>query len=573
MKAKTTPRAILARTGPLLLWLISAVLLVALNQYRNGPATLADELGYLGVARWIAGVAPLPNMFTASFYHFGYSFFIAPAFWLGGNPVDSYRWVMVINCLLAATVAPLSYLFAKKALLVEHRRAVLLAALAMLYPAIAVQTNFAWSENVIPPLLLCWVIVLILAAERPTYVRMAGLGLLPAMLFFVHPRMLGIEIVTLLYLMAAASLRRGYRTRYIFALVILILGHMLVADALSYVRHIAYEGNHGNVSGFFHDLRALYATGMRLPAAVAGEVIYLSYGSECLVVLGILTLVLTAFRQSKTLRKQDSHIAAWILNPGVIFLAGIASIFAASAVAMSSGSRVDHWLYGRYVDAASPMLLMAGVTAVADRRLIRFLAPWAAMFLCLAITMWFSYAAITLPHDIVYNNIPTLAPLISALQTFGGTNEIAFAVIMLLVMAPTLLLAASGKRALVPILVVYTLVSIVTIVEWPRSLVGHDAYPASAREIRSKLASNQWADSKIVVYRDSFSDPSFVAMFYRMQYFLDKNRFVVQDDAAPAKSCLYIGTQRDAEAALPTGKMIPVGSKVFFWITAEPSCK
>ena len=35
------------------------------------PLVLADEVGYLGNARYLAGTAPMPNMQTTRFYHFG----------------------------------------------------------------------------------------------------------------------------------------------------------------------------------------------------------------------------------------------------------------------------------------------------------------------------------------------------------------------------------------------------------------------------------------------------------------------------------------------------------------------
>lgn len=556
----------------LLLWLGSAILLAAVNQYRNGPATLADELGYLGVARWLAGAGPLPNMFNASFYHFGYSFLIAPAFWLGSNPVSTYKWVMVINCMLAATVAPLGYAFARKFFSVGHRQALFLAAIAMIYPANAAQTNFAWSENALPALMLCWAMVLILAHERPTPTRIALLALIPVALFFVHPRMLGIELVTFLYLAGASIIRKANRWRYVAGCAAMLLMHALVARALSHVRHLAYGTTHGSVSNFMHDLGQVLSRGMKLPAAASGQIAYLSYGSQGLIIIGILALVVLSWEFYRQMRREHSVMASWLTNPCVILAMGIASIFAASAIAMSSGIRTDHWLYGRYVDAASPILLIAGTLSAIDRQRIRALAPWLVMVLCFAITLWFSYAAITRPQDIVYNNIPTLAPLMRNLQTFAGTAGIEFAAIMLLVVAPALLFAAAGKRAAAPIIAVYVLTSIITIVEWPRNLVGHDAYPAPVREIRAELAGRNLADSKILVYRDSFSDPSYVAMFFRMQYFLDENTIVLSGDADAATGCPRVGTPADlASGGSAMGQPIHLTKHVVFWIPRVPA--
>lgn len=569
---ETSARPLMSWRCALLLWLGSAILLAAVNQYRNGPATLADELGYLGVARWLAGAGPLPNMVNASFYHFGYSFLIAPAFWLGGNPVSAYKWVMVINCMLAATVAPLSYAFARKFFSIGHRLALFLAAIAMIYPANAAQTNFAWSENALPALMLCWAMALILAHERPTPARIALLALIPVALFFVHPRMLGIELVTFLYLASASVIRKANRWWYVTGCAAMLLMHALVARALSYVRHLAYGTIHGSVSNFMHDLSQVLSRGMKLPAAASGQIAYLSYGSQGLIIIGILALVVLSWQIYRQMRREHSMMTSWLMNPFVILALGIASIFAASAIAMSSGVRPDHWLYGRYVDAASPILLIAGTLSALDRQRIRALAPWLVMVLCFAITLWFSYAAITQPQEMVYNNIPTLAPLIRNLRAFGGSTGIEFSAIMLLVATPALLFAAAGKRAVAPIIAVYVLTSIITIVEWPRNLVGHDAYPAPVRQIRAEIASRNLTDSNILVYRDSFSDPSYVAMFFRMQYFLDKNPIVLSGGADSAEGCPRIGTAKDLASGGPAiVQPIHLTSNIIFWIPRMPS--
>src|SRR5690348_12174633 len=221
----TAARPVAAWRWASLLWAASSALLLLINQYRNGPAVLADELGYIGVARFLAGAAPLPNMFTASFYHFGYSLFIVPAFWLGTDPVSAYRWVMVINCLLVATIAPLSYIFARKVLRAEHGVALLMALLALIYPANAVQTNSAWSENVLTPLFLLWVLGVFAVSANPKPLRLIGLSLLAALLYLVHPRMLGVEALTLVYLVFATIAMDGRRTRFVIAGAILVVAH------------------------------------------------------------------------------------------------------------------------------------------------------------------------------------------------------------------------------------------------------------------------------------------------------------------------------------------------------------
>jgi hypothetical protein len=83
--------------------------------------------------------------------------------------------------------------------------------------------------------------------------------------------------------------------------------------------------------------------------ATVGQLWYLTVASFGLVPLGALWLVLS--------RKVDRTMAV------VTALAGLA-MFGASALEMSDGTRVDHLVYGRYLEGAVPVFLVAGVAGL-----------------------------------------------------------------------------------------------------------------------------------------------------------------------------------------------------------------
>src|SRR6476646_8573704 len=90
--------------GTLLLFLAR----VALSLIRTGPVLVADEMGYLGNARTIAGGIDA-QMGLAPFYRSGYSLLIAPLLKLSSDPVVQYHLVLVLNAALGAAVFPLLY--------------------------------------------------------------------------------------------------------------------------------------------------------------------------------------------------------------------------------------------------------------------------------------------------------------------------------------------------------------------------------------------------------------------------------------------------------------------------------
>ena len=115
------------------------------------PIIMADEVGYLGNARYLSGTAHLPDMWRSHFYHFGYSLFLLPAFWLFSNPLVTYKAVIAINALLmSALYFPLCSILGSF-LDVPRGTARWIAFTCCLYPPLILYSDFAWSENAFVP--------------------------------------------------------------------------------------------------------------------------------------------------------------------------------------------------------------------------------------------------------------------------------------------------------------------------------------------------------------------------------------------------------------------------------------
>jgi len=88
---------------------VLVVIRAGLAFLRLGPENVADEIGYLTNARLLAG-GIRGEMVWAPFYHGGYSLLLAPLIRLDFGPVTTYRLILVMNALLAASLLPLLYL-------------------------------------------------------------------------------------------------------------------------------------------------------------------------------------------------------------------------------------------------------------------------------------------------------------------------------------------------------------------------------------------------------------------------------------------------------------------------------
>jgi hypothetical protein len=139
-------------------------------------------------------------------------------------------------------------------------------------------------------------------------------------------------------------LRRDRRA--LVGLVLLVAGFALTRIVDSALLHDIYgarsAGVEGDVFGRITD-PALVWGGVK---ATVGQLWYLTVATFGLVPLGVLWLALS--------RRVDRTTA-------LVTLAAGAAMLAASALEMSDGTRVDHMVYGRYLEGAVPAFLVAGV--------------------------------------------------------------------------------------------------------------------------------------------------------------------------------------------------------------------
>jgi hypothetical protein len=331
---------------------------------------LSDTTGYLANARWLAGEAGRTWQGPTSFYHPGWSFLVAPAYVLFDRPRNVQVAALVINAVLAAAIVPAAFVMARRAFRLPDRVALAGAAVAATYPAVLLLAGYEWGEALYQLLFVLFVLTVALAHERPTIANTVAVGALAAGMNATHPRGLGMIAVAGAWLIVLAWRHRvalaGLGALLVLFAATRVLDQVLL-DAIYSSRSAAVEGD---VLGRLTDLHLLWGA----VKATIGQLWYLTVASFGLVPIGALWLATS---------KRIPRTVGWVT------LAAVVATLGASALEMSDGYRVDHMVYGRYMEGVVPAILVAGVAAIVAWRsvLVRLLAAVAGGATALALVL------------------------------------------------------------------------------------------------------------------------------------------------------------------------------------------
>jgi hypothetical protein len=335
---------------------------------------LSDTTGYLANARWFAGKAGETWQGAMSFYHPAWSILVAPLYLVFDSPRDVQVGALLLNALLASAILPLAYVVARRAFDVPPRAALGGAAIAALYPAVVLLAGYEWGESLYQVLFLLFVLAAAAVVAKPTTWSAVAVGVVAAACNATHPRGLGMVPVAFGFLAALAwrkQLPRVAAAAGIGALVVAfaatrVVDHLLL-DAI-YSKTSA--GVEGDVLGRLTDVHLLWG-GVK---AAIGQLWYLTVATLGLAPIGALWL-LTTKRLPTALR--------------LVTLVACLATLAASSLEMSDGIRVDHMVYGRYVEGIVPVLLVAGAAGLVAWRTVlpRLLGGVAVLAVVLAVAL------------------------------------------------------------------------------------------------------------------------------------------------------------------------------------------
>lgn len=320
-----------------------------------GPSLLWDGQGYLGTASWISGVG-IPYLGDLVFYHAGYPALLAPLFRVLSSPAAMFRGAQTLNAVAAGAAFVMLVHLGQSAFGLPRRRALAVAGLASVYPAVLLQSGFEWPESVFVATfagcsLLAWTFL-----RRPSAPAAATLGAATAFLYAVHPRGLSMVVATAGLLAFVALRRRRHAWAAAIGLAALDAGLVITTAVHAASRAALWADGTAPASLGLAERLADPAVWSELALRAAGQLWYLTVVSLGLAVLGVAFLVSMAAG-----RRPASPVPG---SPrrglAVYLLVTMAAMAFASVLQITTHTRVDHLVYGRYNEGFLPVLLVAG---------------------------------------------------------------------------------------------------------------------------------------------------------------------------------------------------------------------
>ena len=330
------------------------------------PFVLADELGYLGNARYIAGTAHMPDMEGTQFYHFGYSLLLVPAFLLLSEPVSTYKAAIIINALLIGSLYFSLYYILTAFLDASKKSAAWIAFACCLYPPFLLFTNFAWSETAFVAF-YALAIALFGKYLRSGSSRDALLfGLIAGFLYTIHPRAFPVVVIIVLYLLVLAALKVVSRRQALLSATTIGLVFTLTRVVNGHLKAVGWAGE-GEFSalelGAHLVVRSEFLTMIR---RAAGQILYLSQATQGLFLLGLMAVGWRIFRGA-TSRSPRRALADPATGVSVLLMITAVGIFLASVslklyrVLGPYGLRAADLIHGRYNEAFAVLFMAFGL--------------------------------------------------------------------------------------------------------------------------------------------------------------------------------------------------------------------
>lgn len=314
------------------------------------PKIIADEFGYLGNAQYLAGTAPMPNLRGTAFYHFGYSIFIIPAFWLFSDPLLAYKTALIINAFLLSTLYLAIYYIAVVIFTYPKKVSSLVAFVTSLYPSFLLGSNLALSENAFIPLYVFTIAAFSVFLRKRSYLSASIFGVCSASLYAVHPRALPIVVISFIYICGLVLLKRLSKSTSLVSLAVLVTVFLVTRCMNQHLLVLGWPGGREITAAIaLAKLSSVMSSQFGLKHFMlesVGQLLYLFSATYGLFPLGIIFVVRYLASYKKLPWKQV--VQDLRTHTLLFFLLTSAGVFMASNIFMLGGNRGDHFIYGRY---------------------------------------------------------------------------------------------------------------------------------------------------------------------------------------------------------------------------------
>lgn len=331
------------------------------NSSVHGPMVQADESSHLLSAAAIAGYY---NDFASS-YHAGYSLLISPAFLLADGPEQAWFFVRIINGILYFIGSFFLFLFASR---VDKRKSkiILVASglVAAIYPMWVVMAGYSFSQIGFYAA-YAMLAYLILQAVQGSMLSWLFAGLVAGFIYWIHPTGLAVVIA-----LCISSLYECVQKKKPQALIVTLASALIMIFLYKYF-FVPWLHERMTISGVtpalhYPSITDIVKTLLTLNEAIefisrfAGHLFYLT--------IGTVGLVWVYFINKFYLIKQADVSVPNTL--AIFFVISLLGVLALSVLLFShtpEATRLDHWMYGRYVEGVIAPLILIGAMSLSPQ--------------------------------------------------------------------------------------------------------------------------------------------------------------------------------------------------------------
>jgi hypothetical protein len=503
---------------------------------RDEYAIWPDEPAQLAIARWIGGGTRW-NMDDHSVWRPLFGTLLAPVYWFTDDPVTVFHSALVLNALLGGIAAALLVFVARRLTSMSPWWCAVAAVIVSLAPAVLFTTDFVFAESLVAPLYLATLLTLCRLYETPTLRDGALAGVLSALAFGTHSRMLPLGLITLgLVVLLAARRRLAIRDAAV-SVAVAVLALYSMSRYTSYVVDRLWDepSTRNSMGGVLDQL----TNGVAVFVSLLGQSWYLLATTLGIIAYGAVALVRSA--------RATRSVSAPTRGDARVVLVVVGASVALSVVFMADRWRSDQLVYGRYNDAVVTPVLVVGLAAlfaaIPYRRFLTTTIVAAVLTLVSGGVLW------ALRTDVL-SQTNGLEPMILGVQPFA-TSDTTIDVVRISAWAAALTLALGGlalaaRRRSAPLIVAGAL-ALLVMVGGARTSSILDRYWNDSGDMGAvaELRDGILADGVPV---DFFLQPGNTSTNRMMlyQFYLPRTEFtVVNELAADATSPYVFGRLRE----------------------------
>ena len=336
---------------------ITAIVLAVSIFFIHGPSTRPDELSYLLNGRVLTGHNETPLPGVRAFYQAGYSMVTAVGALFGASIEVQFRVSLFINMFFVLLTGLALYALMTRHFAISARWAALVAASISVAPSIAAYSLFAYAESLSRLLIAVVVLLVFEISASATMSKMIATGAVAAFLPVLHGRFVLLLPLTVLAMIGVALFTQPRRYQPLVAGLSTCVVVYLTFDQLNmHLRNELYVASVGKEDRILERMTTLSEWPSILRSA-AGQMWYLVSTSFGLAFVGLAVLTLAAWQH---LSKRSWREAI----PAIYVIGIVGAVALTSSVQLAYVTRADHLIYGRYVEAMSPVLVAIACAAL-----------------------------------------------------------------------------------------------------------------------------------------------------------------------------------------------------------------